>query len=57
MKKDKKAHLKISFNNFYCANCGAKISMNLPKPVKEVVKKGKAFEILHIDCKKTNNQL
>ena len=48
-----KDHLQIWLENFYCANCGAKTPIGFPIAIKAFAKRGKAFEVLHIDCKLT----
>ena len=40
-------------NNLFCDKCGGGFVVKYPIGLKEIVKKTKAFEILHIDCEQT----
>jgi len=46
----------IRNGNFFCFNCGGEFILNLPMDVKTFIKKQKAFDILHKNCKPTWKQ-
>lgn len=45
--------ITIRNEKFFCLNCGGDFAINYPIPVDEMIKKSKAFEDLHKDCKPT----
>ena len=43
----------IRNGNLFCLNCGEEHKLIMPIPVNEMIKKTKAFDVLHKDCKPT----
>lgn len=46
-------HITIRNGKLFCLNCGGEFNIPYPIPVDEMIKKTKAFNSLHNDCKKT----
>lgn len=41
----------IRNQNLFCLNCGGEFKIEYPIDIEEMIKKSKAFELLHADCK------
>ena len=50
-------HIRASIGFFWCQNCDTKETMNLPQPIKVVVKAGKIFTEKHKNQYKQDNRL